>query len=233
MWYKRFGYSIDPFLRDPLKAQYTAVSHEKLVRYLSSQLISGQLSIIEATQGFGKTTLLGQLLQRISKKVYYVDAQTLSSDIEHVLSAKLSLVRRIFEGKPKLIFLLVDNADYLSAKNLEKIKYYFDQDYILGAVLAVTKLDKSRFSGGFLDRVSTIAKIPALHELESLRIVRERFSHQYFLPDESILSVISYSKGNMCFVLNTCSAVCAKVAKAGKLEVTTKHMLDYIKSKQK
>jgi predicted AAA+ superfamily ATPase len=233
MWYKRFGYSFDPFLRDPLKAHYTAVSHEKLVRYLSAQLQSGHLCIVDGPQGFGKTTILKQLLSRLAKKIYYVDAQTLSSDIEHVLSSKLSLVRRIFEGKPKLILLLVDNADCLSAKNLEKIKYYFDQDYILGAVLAVTKLDKSRFSGGFLDRVSTIARIQPLHELESLRIVRERFTHQYFLPDETVLAIISHCKGNVCQLLNTCSAVCAKVAKAGKLEVTPKHVSEYVRSKSK
>jgi hypothetical protein len=226
-WYKRFGYDTNPFELNPFFTKYTLINHESVVKNIMVELFSGNLVVLKGIAGSGRTALLAQLLSRIGKKkALYIDCATLDAhvDIEQFLSNSRGVFARIFSGRPKQLMVLFDNAQHLSRKNTEKIKYFFDQNYIKGAVFAITNPSSLSFSPSFWDRVSQTIAIPPVNEFEALRIVRDRFSDQLFLSDAAILKIFSLCDQNIKKTLIASHAICAAVSKEGRGEVLAKHL---------
>ncbi len=229
-WYERFGYEQNPFELDPFKSEYALINHIHVVEDLLYLIKSGSIVVLEGQAGSGKTMFLRHITKVLGgkKKVAYVDGHRLKKDldIEQVLNTQdRSFVTRIFSDKPQDMIILLDNVESLSASNCEKIKYYFDQNYIKSVVFTTTNVDLLKVSQSLKNRIlDQVLKIPHMNQFEALRIIRERFSDHFFLSDDVIIRLFKLSDENIKLTLQHCSEVCQFVVKEGRGEVLPKYI---------
>ncbi len=236
-WYERFSYESNPFELDPFKSDFTLINHIKLMDDLLYLVASGNILVLEGDDGSGKTMFLKQIIERLGgkKKICYVDGRRVKKelDIEQLLNnAQKSLLNSVINKKPKELILLLDNVDTLSARNCEKIKYYFDQNYIKSVVFTSTNYSALDISDSLRNRIlNNVIVMPPMNSFEALRIVRERFSDHFFLSDEVILRLFKLSKENIKLTLQNCDAICQFVVKEGRGEVLPKYLPLIVKKK--
>jgi len=230
VWFERFGYEQNPFELNPFKSEYTLINHIHLMNDLDHLLKSGRMFVLCGPAGSGKTMFLKQILNRYTK-TKYVDASKIKKDvnIEDILKKKAKLFGLI-RSKPKQELLLIDNAEQLSEKNIERIKFYFDQDHLQSVVFATIDPQLIKMSQSTKDRImDQIITIPPMNQYEAVRIVRERFNDHFFLPDEIILKIFKAANMNMKQTLSYCNDVCAFVVKEGRGEVLPKYLSILVK----
>lgn len=229
-WYERFGLTKNPFAIDPFESAYTLVNYSSLVDDLLYYTVSGNMALLKGDAGSGKTKLLIQVIERHKGqgKVVYVDGRQLDHelDIESLLNKKgQGVFGTVMKKKPKGMILLLDNVTNLTHKNFEKIKYYFDQDYIRSVIFTAENVEDLNLPPSMLDRVARRQiDIPPMINYDALRIVRDRFSDHFFLPDSVILRLFSISGRNIKQLLINCDKVCAYVVDQGRGEVLHKYI---------
>jgi len=215
---------------DPLESDYTLVNYSQLVEDLLYYTASGSIVMLEGEEGSGKTMMLRQIINRFKGhgKVVYVDGSEIRGrlDVEKVLNKKgAGFIGTVMKKKPKGMILLLDNVTDISERNFEKIKYYFDQDYIKSVILTVADSSKLILPPSITDRIAKRhIEIPKMNNFDSLRIIRERFSDHFFLPDNVILGLFKVSNGNIKTLLENCDKVCKFVVKQGRGEVLPKYI---------
>ncbi len=230
IWYKRFGYKSNPFERDPFKIDYTLINSVHILEDLLYLVKVGSLAVIQSPEGGGKTTTLRQIVDAFKGqgRVVYIDALKVgkSLDIEDVLNRKNSpLLSFVSSKKPKNMILLLDNVEYLSSTNCEKIKYYFDQNYIQSVVFATSNYESFQISQSLKDRImNQVFTLPAINKYDALRIIRNRFSDAFFLGDDAIYRIFKLSGENIKFTIRNCENVCRFVVQEGRGEVLLKYI---------
>jgi chromosomal replication initiation ATPase DnaA len=238
-WYKRFGLEENPFTTDPFKSDYTLVNYSQIVEDLLYYTASGSIVLLEGESGSGKTMMLRQIISRFEGygKVVYVEGDKLKQDldVEAVLNKKgHGLIGNMMKKKPNGMILLLDNVSQISARNFEKIKYYFDQDYIRSVIFTIHDNSDIDLPPSMVDRIARRhIVIPPLINFDALRIVRDRFSDHFFLSDEVILKLFKISEGNVRKLLNNCDKVCNFVVKQGRGEVLSKYVNIALATKKK
>ncbi len=237
-WYKRFGYRLNPFERDPFKTEYTLINSIHILEDLLYLVKTGSLSVIQGREGCGKTTVLRQVIDNFKGqgRVIYVDALKIgnSLDIEDLLKKKSSsLFSLLSPKKSKNMILLLDNVEYLSQSNCEKIKYYYDQNYIQSVVFATSNYADLKISLSLRDRILTnVFDIPQVNKFDALRIIRDRFGDALFLGDEAIMRIFTLSDSNLKFTLRNCEKICRFVVQEGRGEVLLKYVHMILKRKK-
>ena len=131
-WYETFDFDENPFSIDARENFDKLVDMEEHVEEMNYRINAGSMLVVEGPEGSGKTTLLMMAADKFGgrRKVVYVDCEILDKNlnITHVLQERFGIIGRLFNKKPKNMILLMDNVNYLSKKNTERIKYYFDQN---------------------------------------------------------------------------------------------------------
>lgn len=225
VWYERFGYERNPFELSPFKSEYTLINHIHLMNDLQHLLKSGRMFVLFGSSGSGKTMFLKQIVEKYPTSKY-IDASKVKKEtnIENLIKGKSKLFGLI-KSKPKKGLLLIDNAENLSERNLERIKYYFDQDHLQSVVFATVDPQLIKMSQSVRDRImDQIITIPPMNQFEAVRIVRERFNDHFFLSDEVILKIFKLANNNMKQTLLYCNEVCSFVVKEGRGEVLPKYL---------
>lgn len=227
MWFHKFGYEQNPFELDPFQTSYTYVNHRNVLETLLYLVQSGSMFVIQGDNGTGKTMLLRQIIDnfRGKNKIVYLDGSVIGDDvdIESVINKRNASF--LFASKPKEMILLLDNVDKLSKRNCEKIKYYFDQNYLLSVVFTTLKYSKTKIDESIKDRImSQVIDVPVINKYDALRIVRNRFSDHFFLGDDAIMKIFLKSKKNIKKTLLNCEKVCAHVSNEGRGEVLQKYI---------
>ncbi|MBR9676404.1 ATP-binding protein [Candidatus Woesearchaeota archaeon] len=95
---------------------------------------------LEGPIGVGKTYFAHKLIEELRKqtRIIFVDAKNhnKSKDIEKTILESNKFFSKMTHKKPRRALLIIDNISSLSKKNQQRIKYYFDQDY-LGSVMLI------------------------------------------------------------------------------------------------
>ena len=156
-WYENFDFDEDPFSTDPDENHDNLVKMEELIEEMFYRIDSGSMLFIEGPEGFGKTTLLKAAAHKYGGKrnVAYVDCKVVDKklNITHVLQDRYGFFGRLFNKKPKNMIVLLDNVTELSKINTERLKYYFDQNYIKSIIFTAEKYNKVKFSESLRDRI--------------------------------------------------------------------------------
>ena len=210
-WYEEYDFDINPFEVDALNEEKTQLigleeeEKETIYRILSSNMI-----FVEAGKGKGKTALLRHAIDnfRGHGKVIYVDATKVNKtlNIEKLLIGSNRIRGEMLGKKPKNMILLLDNIESLTKRNWERIKYYFDQNYIKSVVFTGKSFKSVNFPESIKSRIgSRIIKLGSLSSQEALQIIQERLGDDYeaIITDEEIMQLYKLSKGNLKnFIIN-------------------------------
>ncbi len=185
MWYNKLNFEENPFEDN----EFTKlIDCEEILEEVDYRINSGGILIIEAKEGQGKTAVLKQAINKFGglKKIAYIDSTlVIEPNIENVLIQKYGLFGRLFKKKPKGMILLIDDMDKISEKNNERIKYFYDQNYIKSIVITTTDEKKLAFSESLKHRISKKIKLKELTEENAVEVVNSRLNEPIF--DEEVI----------------------------------------------
>ncbi|MDI6737336.1 MAG: AAA family ATPase [Nanoarchaeota archaeon] len=216
-WYTKIGFDGDPFSRD---AGFEG--HDALVDEVFYAIHSGNMVFIVGESGSGKTKILQEIIKRFGgkKKIIYVNCRHMqkSVNVEKLLQKSLGLLGRLLGKKPNKMILLLDEIESVSTKNAERIKYYFDQNYLQSVIFTGKGFPVEGMGQSIVQRISKVLKIDPLSDYEAVRIIRDRIGDKY-LTDRVIKTIYSMSGRNTGKLLQNCRAVMTEIAH-GKKEIT-------------
>ncbi len=206
-WFEKIGFGENPFKLEPLKTDYELIGREKEAKEILYRIASGSMLLIEGKTGTGKTALLKYAIDNFKGegKVIYINAARLNK--------RLNVSRLL---KKKGMILLMDNVQYLSKKNNERIKYYYDEDNIKSVVFTTTGYSLVNFSNAIKDRIGrNIIKLKKLSKANTLKIVKERLGDREILS-QGALKQLYKDSGNIKEFLMNCGLLCRLLVKEGK-----------------
>ena len=103
------------------------------------------------------------------------------------------------------MIVLLDNVEKLSKVNTERLKYYFDQNYIQSIIFTTEDYKKAKFSDSLRDRIGKrVVKTPALTDYDALEIIRERIGDRELFNEQIIKKVFKQSGNSPKVLLENC-----------------------------
>lgn len=226
-WYEKFNFYEDPFSTKP--SAFEPVGTNSLVDELAYRVNSGSLVFLEGEPGSGKTAVLKQLIKRFKgrKKVIYFDCESIakSLNIEKLMHERHGFFGKLFRVVPTDMVLLLDSIKSLSRKNSERVKYYFDQNYVKSAVFAGENYRDAGLPESIRHRIGKrVIRMPGFNEEMAVELVRKRIGGSRLLSDEIIRKIYAYSENSPKKLLDSCSLVCQKAVESGAKEVNEEHL---------
>lgn len=224
-WFEELDFDENPFDVNPKRFSNKMVGVEEIMDELLYRVASGAMTFIEGKDGNGKTSLLWNIIRkhRGRGKVIYVDCEKLDKDlnIEELLTKRYGLSGRLFGKKPRDMILLLDNVSELSRRNMERIKFFFDEGYILSVVYTGKSYEDVKFSKSLRDRIGRrLIKLPELEPYHSVSLVRNRIGNSEMVSDELIEAVFAKSGRNPKTLLENLDNLFSKAVKSKKEKLT-------------
>jgi Cdc6-like AAA superfamily ATPase len=211
-WYEELDFEENPFSADPRENHDKLVMMDDITQEMLYRVTSGSMLVIEGSQGSGRTTLLMIAAKKFGgqKKVAYVDCRVLDQklNITKLLQNRYGVMGKLLNKKPRDMVVLMDNVETLSKSNTERLKYYFDQNYIRSIVFTTENYKKAKFSDSLRDRIGErMVKIPSLNEDDAIEIVRNRIGNNEIFNEELIKKIFKLSNNSPKQLLENCGKV--------------------------
>ena len=201
-WYEELDFDENPFKND---SKY--VGNEDLLEEIFYSIMSGNIIVLEGTKGAGKTRIMKEVVRKFGGKgkIAYINGKNLDKElnVEKIIEKKKGLFRK----HPKNMILLLDDVEHITEKNMERIKYYFDQNYVRTVILSTSKPDELKLSESLKQRVWKNLKMVPLSDYEAVQVFRERVGNE-ILTDRVIKEVYKESDKNMTKFMENCEIIC-------------------------
>jgi hypothetical protein len=177
MWFKQYGYSQNPFMANAMKEKTDMIGRKKELEDAIYYVSIGSMFYLQSSKGNGKTKFLKSIIDNFKGKIIYVDALKLKKnlDIEELLRKKNGFIGSMFSDMPKNMILLLDNSDELSMVNFERLKFFFDNNFIRSIVFTGNSFEKSKLPESIKHRISNrVIKLPELDLNQVVEIINDK-----------------------------------------------------------
>lgn len=224
MWFNDLGFSENPF---DDSVSHKLVGNESIIEDILYNINAGNIIFIEGRHGSGRTAILKKAINSFMGfgKVAFVECQKIRDlNIEDVLKGRYNFIERIFSKMPSNMIVLVDDVEELDKKNCERIKYFYDQNYIKSIIFTGESYNKANFTESLKDRVKKVIKLNDLKEYESLDILNSRLKGKQLIPDDVAKEIFERTNGNPKRLLNACEELCKTIAETKEEKVTLDHV---------
>lgn len=210
-WYEEADLNNDPFKRET-----KLIGFDDVINEMDYAIISGNMLFIEGERGSGKTKLLKEAIHRFGGhgKVIYVNGKELHTElnVERLLKNRYGFWGKVFNVKPKGMILLLDDIEHISKRNNERIKYYFDQNYLRSVIFVGNSFENSGLNDSIKQRIRKVLKLKYLSNYEAVQLVREKVGYDV-LSDRTIKEIFKLSNNNPKKFIENCEKVCKAAAK--------------------
>ena len=227
VWYEELGFDENPFEINPMNRDDEMIGRESIRDDLLYRIQSGSMVLIIGKEGVGKTMLLKSVVDNHKGKIIYIDGKKVSKrlNIENLIMKGSGWVSGLLKKRPKGMILLLDDVHRLSLKNNKKIKFYFDQGYLLSVVFTSSDYGSIQFTESMKDRIGKrVIKLRELPLDEVIQVVKNRIEGNSILPEEIISEIYAVSGKNVATLLKNCALVCEYAVDNGDEIVKREHI---------
>lgn len=237
-WYEELDFEQDPFIDTE---DTRLVGYEDTIQEIFYRIAAGDMLFIEGKEGSGRTALLKRIISRFKGrgKIIYLDGKKLEKNVNlaETLKKSTGFWKRIMGREPSNMILLMDDVEELTKKNSERIKYFYDQNYIRAVIFTGTNYRMVGFTDSLKDRISKVIKIKEPTEDEAVEIVKARLNNNPAMPEGIIRELYKRAGKNMRILMIYCSKVLDYTVREKKEKTATKEdvsmVLDGIKTEEK
>jgi len=235
-WYNKLGFSKDPFEINPFVLDTKFLKYDAELEELVYFLKSSAGVILEGPDGSGKSSTLKEVIKilQADKKEKYIlingKELSLNQNIEIKILQKRTALQKVLGLKPKNIILVLDNADYLTNENFERIKYYYDEEIIKSFVFATANYHRLLMSESLKKRIGRrIIRLRKPSSKDAIIIVKTRMDKKLILEDRTILKVWEYSKHNIKMHLVNIASLLKNMVENDKDEILDEELDELFK----
>lgn len=164
-----------------MKERTSMIGAKQQLEDATYYLQAGNLVVVEAKKGNGKTKFLRTLIDNFRGKVIYVNARKLDKtlDVEELLRKKNGFSGKVMGKKPKGMMLMIDNAEELSLVNIERLKNYFDQGYLQSIIFTTSDMESCEFSDSMINRIGRrVITLEKPEHKDMKAIIKERLDEK-------------------------------------------------------
>ncbi len=208
-WYEELDYDENPFMDNE---DTELIGYDNVIDEVLYRLESGNMVCVEGSEGAGKTAVLKAILNKFkgTGKLVYLNGTNFSNglNIEKVFNKKAGIMKRLFGKKPHNLILLLDEVQNLSKKNCERLKYYYDNNFVKSVVFTSSNFNQANFTPSLKERISKTIYLREISEDEAIDIVQSRLGSDEIMPEEVIKEVFKRSDRNMKKFLENCNKLC-------------------------
>lgn len=223
-WYEHHGYAEDPFSTRRGAFIEHSVNLSEPAEELAYHIEAGNMALVEGAKGTGKTELLFTAIEHFKgeRKIIYFDCSNDSVDVKSLMQNKYGLVGKFLNITPKGMVMMLDNFTKLDNREVERVKYYFDNNHIRSVVFTGSA---SSLPENIRDRVgNNIIKLKLLSAKDAVQLARNRLGSLDFLPEKAIKKIYAKSGKDVKKFLEQCGKACAAAEEAGAASVTEEHI---------
>ncbi len=228
-WYEELDFEQDPFVDTE---DTKLIGYEDIIQEIFYRIAAGDMLFIEGKEGSGKTALLKRVIARFKGrgKIIYLDGKKLDKNVNlaETLKKSVGFWKRIMGKEPSNMILLMDDVEELTKKNSERIKYYYDQNYIRAVIFTGTNYKQAGFSDSLKERISKVIKIKDISEDEAIEIVKTRLNNNPAMPETIIKELYKRANKNMKTLMIYCSKVLDYTIREKKEKVVTKEHISMV-----
>ena len=222
-WYEKHGYADNPFDCKSLSVIEKTAGLGKSAADVIYNVEAGNMALIEGKESAGRKLILSAVIEKFrgEKKVIRFDCSKEPVDVKKLMQNRHGIIGRIFNLTPKGMILLLDNFRELETRELQRVKYYFDNNYLHAIVFAgdgaVLPLNISDRIGG------RVIMLKEMTSKDCAELVRDVLGNLKFLQPSLIDRIRKKSAGVESFMEN-CGRVCAAATEDGSETVEEKHL---------
>ncbi len=238
-WYEELDFEENPFSVNPSEYLKSLVGRDEILDELDYRIRSGSIVFVEGPRGSGRSSLLRAMVRRFRGRgrVIYVNAEKFEKklDIEDLLVQRNGFFKgMLLKKKPKRMILFIDNVDSLSHRNTERLKHYFDENYLQSVVFTGESFEKAGFSESLRLRIEgRVINIPKMKDDQVVQMVRNRVGDTKLLSQDLILDVASRYDNNPKEVLKALDEVAEFVVSLDEDVITKKHLDEVLQPAEK
>lgn len=226
-WYQQLDFDENPF-EDPENARL--IGYEEIVNEVLYNIDAGNIIFIQAPPGSGKTAVLRKAINQFKGhgKVAYIDCTKIKDlNIERVLEKASGLMGTIFGSKPKGMIILVDNITDLSKKNSERIKYFYDQNYVKSIIFTGESISHVPFTPSLHDRIKKIITLPSITEDHASAILKDRLRGMEYFGEDVSKELFVKSKRNLKTFMNNAEGLLKNALEHKHEKITLQDIKEY------
>ena len=205
-WYEELDFD-----ENPLSLETKYIGNELLLDEVFYSIVSGNILIIEGPKGVGKTRTLKEVIKKFGGqgRVAYINCRNLDKElnVEEIIKKKNGFISRNLKENPKNMILLLDDVEHLSQKNMERIKYYYDRNFLKAVIISSRNALDLDLNESIKQRIRKVIKLKSLSDYEAVQVVRDKLGEE-LLNDRIIKETYKHSERNMKKFLSNCELVC-------------------------
>ncbi len=223
-WYENHGYVEDPFSTKKGAFIEHSVNLSEPAEELTYHIEAGNMVLVEGAEGTGKTALLFTAIERFKgeKKIIYFDCSKDTVDVKSIMQKKYGVLGKLLNITPKGMVMMLDNFTKLDRKDVERVKHYFDNNYIRSVIFTGSA---SSLPENVRDRIgNNVIKLKLLSANDAVQLVKNRLGSLDFLPEKTIKKIHKKAGKDVKNFLEQCGKACAAADEAGADSVTEEHM---------
>ena len=221
VWFKKFGFSRNPFNIKPAAFSYELFGSN--VDGVISGIEEGKILFVEAPLGYGKTTLLKGIIHRYGgkKKVIYAHAVPSERlDVKELLK-RSSLANFITGSLPSGMILVVDESQNIVPENSAEIMEFYRSGNLRAVVFFGTRYPKESFAADLASMMNgNVVSLSRPTPEQAISLVRSRIGSLPLLSNEAIIAAYMKAQGSPRRLLQLCEDACRSAAEGGKLAVS-------------
>ena len=213
-WYERHGYKSDPLT---IKPDTRLIARDEELKVIAQHLMSGNITLIQADAGLGKTSILKSLKENFDRNNQYrAHLVSLPSGLDEIKKLKRreglldSMLLWMGLRKRKNI-VLIDEAHTMIYAQGELLKNLYDSDHIHSIVLVSNDKNSLNISTSFKRRIGEHISLPKLSAAELKKLLDTRLNGPRLLHDETVEYLAKAAEGNPREFLILCKKVCIRV----------------------
>ncbi len=230
MWYESLNLKSNPFEDNGWETELIGYSNE--IEEIFYRIASGSMVYIEGGNGLGKTALLKKVIAQfkgIGKVVYLNGNNVKEIDIEGVLINSNGFFGKLLKKLPDGMILLLDDVNYLSKKNCERLKYFYDQNYVKSIIFTGDGFEKANFTESLKERISKVIKLNGINEDEILELVESRLGEKEVFDNPELVKEIWGKSGkNFKKFFKNCELLCQRAVEYNGGKVTKKEVAELL-----
>ena len=223
-WYEELDFDENPFDTNPVKFSDKLVGIDEIFDELVYRIGAGSMVFVQGRKASGKTALLWNIIRRFRGrgKVIYVDCLELESElnIEELLVRKYGILGNLFKVKPRGMILLLDNVSELSKRNMERVKYFFDEGYLHSVVFTGLDYASVGFSKSLKERIGKrVLTLKELEPFQAVSAIRNRIGSNEIISDELLEAVFARSNRNLVTFMENLETLFSKAVESKKQKI--------------